>query len=177
MRLILHTKGFFYYAFTTNVYWPFWNSHKGSPPKNNGHSFDPNRFTGNLDRRREGTSGYCACFLLTRAQCMCGEGGQTPTVFILFSCNQTPENHSLHFYWCGTGGSVSARLWERAQDTSCWNRCAGFSFRAFQRGVGLISDHISLFKRARRAKASADLIVPIFLETRYFKEPCFKPPF
>lgn len=166
MHLILHTK-LFYYAFTiTNVYWPFWNSHKGSPPKNNGHSFNPHRFTGNLGRRREGTSRYCTCFLLMRAQCMCEAGGQNLSPGDPSFCSHVIK--PLRTAVCisfdvGPGASVSVRLWEGVEDTSCWNTCEGFSFRPLQRGVGLISDHIKVcLRKLEEQRTSADLIVPTF---------------
>lgn len=63
----------------------------------------------------------------------------------------------------GPGASVSVRLWEGVEDTSCWNTCEGFSFRPLQRGVGLISDHIKVcLRKPEEQRTSADLIVPTF---------------
>lgn len=114
-----------------------------------------------------------------RGHSVCGEGGQTPTgrPFILFSCNQTPENHSLHFYWRGTGAGVFRRLREGAEDTSCRNRCAGFIFRAIQRGFWLICDHVKLCLRQLEEQKNHLNCVNFFGKARLCAlDLCFKSP-
>jgi len=79
MRGCAH-KGFFSLHNNMEIA-PLWNSHKGSTPPNNGHSFIPLRFTGNLNRLREREFQWqwLLYMLHMKAQSLCGEGGQTPT--------------------------------------------------------------------------------------------------
>jgi len=120
-----------------------WNSHKGSTPPNNRHSFIPLRFTGNLNRLRERVPVAVAIV----------HAAYESTEFV-WRGRSDSHWEALHSgWWKGFLSHVikPLRTTACASDsqrrvgsggTSRQNRCAGFSFRA--QGVGFISDHIKV---------------------------------